>query len=94
MTLGQILPMMKGVGKNIFEIYFLLFQIFFVKHFLFVLQTEIQRNFEYTSEDFTLEKIIEFGFDQHGEFINTVSGAAKKELSIEQVWYSFLKSLF
>lgn len=47
------------------------------------IQAEIQRSFEYTSEEFTLEKIIEYGFDQHAEFINTVSGAAKKELSIE-----------
>lgn len=38
-----------------------------------------------TAEDFTLEKIIELGFDQFGEQISEISGAASKELSIEEV---------
>lgn len=37
------------------------------------------------AEDFTLEKIIELGLDQFAEQISEVSGAASKELSIEQV---------
>eukprot|EP00106_Octopus_bimaculoides_P014248 XP_014781690.1 PREDICTED: dynein heavy chain 2, axonemal-like [Octopus bimaculoides] len=48
------------------------------------ISVEIQRHFDYTSEDFTLEKIIELGFDQYADFINGVSSAAKKELFIEQ----------
>ena len=39
----------------------------------------------YLAEDFTLEKIIELGLDQFAEQISEVSGAASKELSIEQV---------
>ena len=38
-----------------------------------------------SAEDFTLEKIIELGLDQFAEQISEVSGAASKELSIEQV---------
>lgn len=37
------------------------------------------------AEDFTLEKIIDLGLDQFAEQISEVSGAASKELSIEQV---------
>lgn len=48
-------------------------------------QTEMQRQFDHKSEDFTLEKIIEFGFDQYAETIGDISGAATKELAIEQV---------
>ena len=36
------------------------------------------------SEEFTLEKIIEWGFDAYAEKINDISGAATKELLIEQ----------
>lgn len=43
------------------------------------------RSFDYEAEDFTLEKIIEYGFDQYAEQINDISGAASKELAIEQV---------
>lgn len=43
----------------------------------------MQKQFEETSEDFTLERIINFGFDQHADFINEVSAAATKELAIE-----------
>ena len=45
----------------------------------------MQRSFEHDADDFTLEKIIEFGFDQYAEQINDISGAATKELAIEQV---------
>ena len=38
-----------------------------------------------SADDFTLEKIIELGLDQFAEQISEVSGAASKELSIEQV---------
>ncbi|GFR64149.1 dynein, axonemal, heavy chain 2 [Elysia marginata] len=48
------------------------------------IQSEMQRSFEHDAEDFTLEKIIEFGFDQFAEQINDISGAATKELAIEQ----------
>ena len=37
------------------------------------------------ADDFTLEKIIELGLDQFAEQISEISGAASKELSIEQV---------
>jgi len=43
----------------------------------------MQRQFEQKDEEFTLERIIEFGFDQHAEYINEVSAAATKELAIE-----------
>ena len=45
----------------------------------------MQRQFDHKSEEFTLEKIIEFGFDQYAETIGDISGAATKELAIEQV---------
>nr|XP_022345562.1 dynein heavy chain 2, axonemal-like isoform X2 [Crassostrea virginica] len=48
------------------------------------IQTEMQRQFDHKSEEFTLEKIIEFGFDQYAETIGDISGAATKELAIEQ----------
>ena len=48
------------------------------------IQTEMSRSFDQEAEDFTLEKIIEFGFDQYAEQINDISGAATKELAIEQ----------
>lgn len=45
----------------------------------------MQRQFDHQANDFTLEKIIEYGFDQYAEGINEISGAATKELAIEQV---------
>ena len=45
----------------------------------------MQRQFDHTADEFTLEKIIEYGFDQFAEPINEISGAATKELAIEQV---------
>ena len=41
------------------------------------------RSFDPTSEEFTLEKIIEWGFDQYAEKVSEISGAATKELAIE-----------
>lgn len=49
------------------------------------LQTEMGRTFDHNAEDFTLERIIEYGFDQFSEQIGDISGAATKELAIEQV---------
>ena len=48
----------------------------------------MQRQFDHKSEDFTLERIIELGFDQYADQINEISGAATKELAIEQVSHS------
>ncbi|XP_061138372.1 dynein axonemal heavy chain 2 [Syngnathus typhle] len=45
---------------------------------------EVQSSFDPTSADFNLEKIISLGFDKYSEKINAISGAASKELSIEQ----------
>ena len=38
-------------------------------------------------EDFTLEKLVEIGLDQHAELVGDISSAASKELAIEQVLY-------
>ena len=57
------------------------------------IQTKMQRQFDHTAEDFTLEKIIEYGFDQFAEPINEISGAATKELAIEQVSMAVLWEL-
>ena len=46
-------------------------------------QTETGRQFDYKAEDFTLERIIEWGFDQYSDKIKDISGAATKELAIE-----------
>ena len=46
-----------------------------------------------SAEDFTLERIIELGLDQFADQICEVSGAASKELSIEQVGLLYLMSL-
>lgn len=45
----------------------------------------MQQTFDPTSADFTLEKIVALGLDHHAERISEISGAASKELSIEQV---------
>ena len=49
------------------------------------LKEEVQQPFDHTSDDFTLEKIMELGLDQYYEVIGNISSAASKELSIEQV---------
>ncbi|XP_043933259.1 dynein axonemal heavy chain 2 [Protopterus annectens] len=48
------------------------------------IKQHVQRLFDQTSLDFTLEKIIELGLDQHNDKISEISVAASKELSIEQ----------
>lgn len=53
--------------------------------FCIYFQTKMQRQFNHEADDFTLEKIIEYGFDQYAETINEISGAATKELAIELV---------
>jgi dynein heavy chain, axonemal len=50
---------------------------------LLLMQNEMGRQFDYKSDDFTLERIIEWGFDQYAEKIKDISGAATKELMIE-----------
>lgn len=46
---------------------------------------EVQRSFDQNSAEFTLEEIVALGLDQYAERICEISGAASKELSIEQV---------
>lgn len=53
----------------------------------------MSRQFDHKADDFTLEKIIEWGFDQYHEKIKEVSESATKELMIEtglseinQIW--------
>ncbi|XP_058251926.1 dynein axonemal heavy chain 2 isoform X2 [Hemibagrus wyckioides] len=45
---------------------------------------EVQRAFDQNSAEFTLEEIVALGLDQYAERICEISGAASKELSIEQ----------
>ncbi|KAM9407837.1 LOW QUALITY PROTEIN: dynein axonemal heavy chain 2 [Salvelinus alpinus] len=45
---------------------------------------EVQRSFDHTSPEFTLERIVALGLEQHADKISEISGAASKELSIEQ----------
>ncbi|XP_063786889.1 dynein axonemal heavy chain 2 [Pseudophryne corroboree] len=45
---------------------------------------EVQSSFDQGADDFTLEKIVQLGLDQHVEKINEISTAATKELFIEQ----------
>ena len=53
--------------------------------FIFMCHQELMgRTFDYKSDEFTLEKIIEWGFAEYAERINEISGAASKELAIEQ----------
>lgn len=49
----------------------------------FQIKAEMAKQFDENSDDFTLERIIEIGFDSHSEIVNEVSGAASKELAIE-----------
>ncbi|KAK7909361.1 hypothetical protein WMY93_014045 [Mugilogobius chulae] len=48
------------------------------------IQEELHCEFDHNSPDFTLEKIILLGFDKFDDKISEISGAASKELSIEQ----------
>ncbi|KAA0188249.1 Dynein heavy chain axonemal, partial [Fasciolopsis buskii] len=47
------------------------------------LKTEMNKQFDENSEDFTLERIVQLGFEQFAELIHEISGAASKELAIE-----------
>uniref|UniRef100_W5N7B2 Dynein axonemal heavy chain 2 n=1 Tax=Lepisosteus oculatus TaxID=7918 RepID=W5N7B2_LEPOC len=53
---------------------------------------EVQRPFDQTSADFTLEKIVQLGLDQHADKISEISAAASKELSIEQALEGIAKT--
>ena len=48
------------------------------------LKAEVGKEFDHEGDDFTLEKIIDLGLDQYSTSIGEISGAASKELSIEQ----------
>ncbi|KAJ3399250.1 Dynein heavy chain 2, axonemal, partial [Chytridiales sp. JEL 0842] len=48
------------------------------------LMDEIGKTFVYNTDAFTMEKIFEVGLDQYAETISNLSGAATKELSIEE----------
>ena len=47
------------------------------------LRTEIKKNFDPQSKDFTLEKVFELGLNLHADFIADLSSTANKELNIE-----------
>lgn len=47
----------------------------------------MQSSFDHSSPEFTLEKIMSLGLNQLTEQISKISGAASKELLIEQVHY-------
>jgi len=47
------------------------------------LMKEIGIAFDPTSPDFTLEKVMEYGFPKYGDFIEELSGTANKEVAIE-----------
>uniref|UniRef100_H2ZI86 Dynein axonemal heavy chain 2 n=1 Tax=Ciona savignyi TaxID=51511 RepID=H2ZI86_CIOSA len=48
------------------------------------IKTEVQRPFDHQNESFTLERIIDLGLDAFSEKISEISGAASKELAIEE----------
>ncbi|VDD80599.1 unnamed protein product [Mesocestoides corti] len=48
------------------------------------IRKEMARDFDQTSETFTLEKIMTLGFDRYAVFISELSQAATKELAIER----------
>ncbi|TRY86536.1 hypothetical protein DNTS_031646 [Danionella cerebrum] len=53
---------------------------------------EVQQTFDPDAGDFTLEKIVALTLDQHSETISGISGAASKELSIEQTLENITKT--
>ncbi|KAK1890151.1 Dynein heavy chain 2 axonemal, partial [Dissostichus eleginoides] len=53
---------------------------------------ELQCSFDQTSTEFTLDKIISLGLDRYTEKICEISGAASKELSIEQSLEDIIKT--
>ena len=48
------------------------------------LMEEVGKVFDPHSDDFTLDAVLQLGFDQHEETIGTLSNAAGKELAIEE----------
>ncbi|KAK4469213.1 hypothetical protein MN116_006788 [Schistosoma mekongi] len=48
------------------------------------IKEEMNTQFDVNSDDFTLERIVELGFEQYSDLINEISGAATKELAIEK----------
>ena len=48
------------------------------------LMDQVGTKFDYEGDDFTLEKVIELGLDQHAEFIAAASGSASKEYQVEK----------
>lgn len=52
------------------------------RHWL-ALKKEIGLAFDHTADDFTLEKIMQYGFGKHAEYIDELSSNANKELAIE-----------
>ncbi|XP_032872211.1 dynein heavy chain 2, axonemal [Amblyraja radiata] len=56
------------------------------------IKDEVQKVFDQTSNDFTLEKIIDLGLEQYADVISGISSAASKELSIEMALEGIKKS--
>lgn len=52
----------------------------------------IFRDFDHTSSSFTLENIIKLNFQDFAEDINEISDAASRELQIENVRITILKT--
>ena len=50
----------------------------------FEIKEEVGTPFEHETDDFTLEKIIELKLEEHAEKVCEISGAASKELAIEE----------
>ena len=50
----------------------------------FQIKEHVGRPSEHETDEFTLEKIIELKLEEHSEEVSEISGAASKELAIEQ----------
>nr|CAH8839495.1 unnamed protein product [Trichobilharzia regenti] len=48
------------------------------------IKEEMNKQFDVNSENFTLESIIQLGFEQYTDLVNEISSAATKELAIEK----------
>lgn len=48
------------------------------------IKEEMNTQFNVDSDEFTLECIVELGFEQYSDLISEISGAATKELAIEK----------
>ncbi|CAH8498261.1 unnamed protein product [Heterobilharzia americana] len=48
------------------------------------IKEEMNKKFDVSSDDFTLERIIQLGFEQYSDLVNELSSAATKELAIEK----------